>query len=147
MLIPVKYNETTKIDKIIKMNALFLKEVYGKILPQEIIDELLKFNIQKVISSEIKEKSYTYYLIDDIGFLCLKENLISKIFIYKSFRKQEFAFKTINYLKESIKNLRITIPENSKKLLSIVERWGFKKSGNIARYIGNDTYIYENVFV
>ncbi len=157
MLYKIKHNDTNKIEEYIKLYSLFLREVYSNLMSKENITNLINFNSSKVISSEIKEKSYFYYLISyenkNIGIISLKENgntaNINQIYILKKYRKQGIAYSAIMELKnlDNAQYLKISIPENNKKLPKIIEKWGFEKSENSARYLGDNIYIYENAYL
>ncbi len=160
MLCKIKPSSTGKIENFIEMSLLFIREFYSDILKEEDILSMLKFNQNKVILDEIKRKIYNHYLIkyenEDIGILSTKENEdianISQFFILKKFRNKKLSYKILEELKmilkeKDCKTLRITIPENNKKLEKIIQKLQFKKCETVARYMGDNIYIYENEFL
>ena len=144
MLIEIKHSDKSKIEDFIRINSLFLREYYTPLMPEGDISSLEQFNSLKTISQEIKDGSYNYYSIyfqnENIGNVVLKEMQdfidICEIFILKKYRKQCFSYKA----------LKIAIGEVNKKLSKIAEKWGFTKSDFAARYIGDDIYLYENLY-
>lgn len=159
MLKIVKYNDEIKIEYCSKFSNLLLKEYYINILENDKIKELFKFNEQKIISREIKNKNSIYYVIqykdEIIGYVLLEkqnEKLnISQLFILKRYRKSGFSKEVIKEIKNiaannHFKNININIEENKKAIRKIIEKLGFKETQTCARYIGDDIYIYDREY-
>jgi len=158
MLIEIKHNNKDKIEEYIKLNSLFIREYYLPVIKENDIPTFEIFNNIQTIANEIKEKSHRYYLINfnnEIAGALLLENgnipCIYQIFILKKYRKQKLSYKIINELeeilkKENINQIKLSLLESKNKLAKIVDKWGFKKTETSARYIGNNIYLYENIY-
>lgn len=159
MFYEIKYSDQEAIEEFIKFSNLFLKEYFSEQKNNNIISTLSVFNNVKTVSEEIKEKRYSHYLIknkeENIGILTFNIHQndleIIQIYIIKKYRKQKISYEIIEKLKEiarknNCKNIKTSIIENNKKLEYKIINLGFQKIENIAKYIGNNIYLYENIY-
>ena len=153
MLEIVKHNKSY-IEHCSKFSDLFTKEYYFNLLSDKKILELCKFNTPELISRDIKEKTRIYHIIkyenEIIGYVLTEKKdemlNISQIFVLKRYRKQGLFKKIIEEIKDianDLKDINIYIAQDKKAIQKIFEMQGFKKTQEIAQYIGDDVYIFE----
>lgn len=154
------YTDKLTIEECCKLLKEHYIEYYTPIIKDIGVQKLSFFLNYDVISSEIKKKTYQYYVIYDnnneIGVLKTKTSKdylqISEIFIQKEFRQKgflKFVLKELvkNAHKKNIKKIKICPEENNQLLKTIFEKLNFKKEENIALYIGDDIYIYQTKYI
>ena len=159
MLETVKPGNKSYIEYCSEFSNLFTKEYYLNIFQYDKIIEFCEFNSPEIIAGNIKDKYDFYYIIkhngEMSGYVLLNkgdETLnISQIFILKRFRKQKLLSNIVEEIKNIAKTddyiaVSIYIVEGKKALQKIFEKFGFSKKEKIAKYIGDNIYIYESKY-
>ena len=158
-LIKIKQRDDIKIERFCELAKPLYIEYYTPLIAGVGVAELLNFLKIKIIKQEIKNNIYEYFLIEFedryAGILVLQaqENVlhISKIFILKRYRKKGIFKNTIEELikmldKKGLSELKICVAKDDRKLPVIVSKLNFKKQKQIARYFGNNIYLYEDIY-
>ena len=159
-LLKIKFRDDIKIERFCELAVPLYREYYIPLIGEIGAGELLNFLKPEIIKKEIKNNLYEYYLIEydnkytGVLILQIQEEIlhISKIFILKRYRKKGIFRQIIEKLKSTLKErnlkkLKICIERNSKKLPYIISKFDFKKEKQIARYLGNKIYLYEDIYI
>jgi len=159
-LIKIKYRDDVKIFKFCELAKILYKEFYSSLISEKETKNLIYFLQEKIIKNEIKENQYEYYLISTpseyIGIIeavkCNDDIInIYKIFILKQYENKKTYNELINkiiifFKKQNFKQIKTFIPKNN-ILNNIFQNNNFKHIQEAARYLGNDVYIYENIYI
>ena len=135
----------------------FYKEIYSDILKNETINYILSFVNLESIKNKIIEDNQENFLIkenkDIIGFYELNNSneqlKITKFYILKQKRnknKGKFVLKEI-IKNNNEKNVTIQINEKSEQTQNFFISQGFKFYKKIARYIGDEHFLYDNLYL
>ena len=156
----VEYKDNINIDNFCTLARDLYREYYYPVISNN-TNKLLFFLNKTTIENEIKEQISQYYLIKynnkDAGVLALQKYNsntlhIAGIFLRKNYRKKGLGKKIIALLQikaktENYSYLRITPVIENKKLKIIFEKLGFEVQKEIARYFGDNIYVFENVMI
>ena len=158
-IVRVKHTSKNLLPDLCNFLRLFTKEYYSGALAQKELDSLLFFTKEDIVKNEIKEGKYQYYIVvyenQNVGFvqLQLEEDalILSKIFISNKFRRKGISTKLLAEIKNmalenNCEEIQFSTGENYKKLQLIIKKWGFAFSKKNARYLGDDIYIYEDMY-
>lgn len=145
-------------NKLISSLCILMNEIWSEcfsdFFEKEKLDYILSFNIPDVIKDEIKIDNSRYFFIkkenEIIGFVQLQYYswlfALKRIYIKKEYRNKSIGFQVFQKIKEMAraennKVISILVNRNDEKMISIFERWGFKKLETLTRYIGNNYYL------
>lgn len=155
----ITHKNKSFIKSYIKLAKPLLKEFYYQFLNEDETKEIARFITFDVLKEEIKNNEYNYYLIkkekEFLGILrTKKENdvlSITRLHLLKKYRKQKIGTKVIEILKQNIgKNeitkLKLPVITSDNRTKTIIKKWDFKPERTIARYLGNEIYLYEDLF-
>ena len=157
MLQTERINPKSKIELQILCDLIieFYNEVYIDALGKEIVSYILSFVEIDLMKERIILDGYELFFIKDnkniVGFYELKKEnnvvLITKFYILKEKRNNGFAKLTLKSIINENKTNEILVCVNEKLLKSqeffIKQNFIFQK--RIAKYIGEDYFVYENV--
>lgn len=156
-----------KIDKInpkskIELNTLtniindYYFEIYSKILKKEIIEYILSFiEIDYLKNKIILDEHEFYFLKEDrkiTGFFEIykKENIlkIEKLYVIKEKRNKGFGKYILDYIFKNNKKekFEININKNLIETQNYFTYQNFKYKNKIAKYIGEDHFLYEKIY-
>lgn len=158
-LLKIKYRDEISIERFIAMAEPLYREYYAQFVDYDDAKRVIMLFEPEVVKKEIKEKRYSYYIIQkdfiNVGILALENQgeilRIANISILKKYRKKGYAKEAIEKLcdfarEEGYKKLKICIEISNKKLPVIFQKLGFSKIKKIARYTGLSQFIYEDLY-
>ena len=126
-------------------------EHYPPIISREQVRYMLdKFQSKDVISAQIKDEGFRYFLIEEeggyIGYLGVqpeREQLfLSKIYVRSSERGKGFGKKSVQFLEDlarrlNLRKISLTVNKNNISAVKAYEKMGFKNLGPVVQDIGN----------
>ena len=135
------------------MNEIWA-EYFSNFFEKEKLEYILSFNVPEVIKDEIKIDNSRYFFIkkdnEIIGFIQLQYYswlfALKRIYLKKEYRNKSIGYQIFQEIKEiaraeNNKVISILVNQNDEKMISIFERWGFKKLEALTRYIGDNYYL------
>ena len=159
----IKFEEVNNIRELAVLADEIWHEYWTCILSEEQINYMVnEFQSEKSINKQIKNENYIYfYIISDgkktgyIGLSKRKEYLfLSKFYIKKEYRHKGIGSIAFNFIKdfavkESYKQIILTVNKHNKNTISASNKWGFKTIESVVTDIGNgfamDDYIMKYV--
>jgi len=148
-IIPVNNDELIQVVE--KLAFEIWNEYYPGLVPQAQIDYMLK-NLQSfpAVKQQIEKENYKYYLIKDeqgyAGYFAVVEKtnelFLSKLYVRLESRKNGFAKKSIEFVKNTTKKpITLTVNKGNASSITAYEKMGFKNCGEQNAYIGGGFYM------
>ena len=155
-LLKIKYNDKKLIEEYYNLS----QQLFFQYFSEMVRNEFLPVYNTDLISQEIKEKFYQYYLItlnkEIIGILRLQIQpdvlYIMEIYLKDEYRAKGYLKKILKQIKNianenQLNKIKINIFETTPIIQEIFVKVGFIEEREVAIYIGNDNYLYEKVYV
>jgi len=138
------------IIEVVKLARSIWIEHYSPIVGIEQVEFMLSsFHSRDVISEEIGQQKYMYFLIKDnhraIGYLGIQIKsdalFLSKLYILSSERGQGIGREAMNFIKKlgqknHIDKITLTVNRNNKGSIAAYYKMGFVKTGEVCVDIG-----------
>jgi len=126
-------------------------EHYPPIIGKDQVRYMLdKFQSKDVISAQIKDEGFRYFLIEEeggyIGYLGVQPKgeqlFLSKIYVRRSERGKGFGKKSVQFLEDlarrlNLRKISLTVNRNNISAVKAYEKMGFKNLGPVVQDIGN----------
>ncbi len=138
------------ISEVLKLARIIWIEHYTPIVGIEQVEYMLSnFHSREVISEEIGQQKYMYFLIKDnskiIGYFGVQIKgdvlFLSKIYILSSVRGQGIGRAAMNFIKKlaqknHVGKISLTVNRNNKGSIAAYYKMGFIKTGEVCVDIG-----------
>jgi ribosomal protein S18 acetylase RimI-like enzyme len=163
-MIKVTLQDKHLIEAIAAMARDIWREHYASIISAEQIEYMLdNFQSYRAIENQIKTGELAYYIVDCggeyAGYFAIAPKdgtmFLSKLYIYKNFRRKGLARKAVNFVsnlakQQNLSAVTLTVAKNNAPSIAAYNKMGFVKDKDITMDIGggfvmDDFYLKLNV--